>query len=103
MTTITDTATVQVTSQTLEQDLTGTDNLGAKFTLPLPVWLGVQSSVNAGWDFKYYQTRNLITNLSVVQLFGTNDSGPVEVPTCRPPSSPWLRMARIPWSICLFH
>lgn len=70
--TITNTATLDVTSQTAERSPVATENVGTKFILPLPTWHGLQSSLNVGWDYKSFQSRTLLTNYTTVQQFNTN-------------------------------
>ena len=70
--TITDTATLSVTSQDAERDPSATANIGARLILPLREWHGIQSSFSAGFDFKSYQLQTLLTNFTVVSTFSTN-------------------------------
>jgi hypothetical protein len=76
VTTLTDTATLDVFSQTGERNPVVTGNAGAKVILPLPQWGRLQSSVNFGLDFKSYQARALLTNYTTVEGFTTNPPNP---------------------------
>jgi hemolysin activation/secretion protein len=72
--TITNTTTLKVFSQDADRDPTITGNVGAKLILPLPQWLGVQSSVSAGFDVKNYQTWSYHTNFTTVQQYDASDT-----------------------------
>jgi len=41
---------VRITSQSAEHDLTVTENLGAKYNIPLREWAGIHSSLAFGFD-----------------------------------------------------
>ena len=73
---ITNTATVKVFRQDAQRVPSTTENVGSRFVLPLPQLAGVQSSVSAGFDVKYYQTQTFYTNYTVVQRIDTNNSPP---------------------------
>ena len=85
--TITDTATLNVTSQTVERDPTSTANLGARFIAPLSEWHGVQSSFNTGFDFKSFRLQSLVTNYTIVQVFDTNTSPPTLITSSTVPNA----------------
>ncbi|MGA2176871.1 MAG: ShlB/FhaC/HecB family hemolysin secretion/activation protein [Verrucomicrobiota bacterium] len=63
---------VQITSQSAERDLTFTENVGAKYALPLTEFSGVHSSLTLGFDFKNYRLRSFATNLSYFTTTLTN-------------------------------
>jgi hypothetical protein len=69
---ITNSATLDVFSQTALRSPTVTGNLGARWLLPLPKWGGVESSLSLGWDYKVFQTGSFATNYTTVQQFATN-------------------------------
>jgi hemolysin activation/secretion protein len=73
VTTITDTATLHVFTQDASHSPTVTENAGTKFVFPLPQLRGLQSSLTAGIDIKYYSIHNLTTNLFTVQQFDITD------------------------------
>ena len=49
----------QITSQSAEQDLTVTENAGAKFNLPLEEFAGVHSSLAFGIDYKNFRPERI--------------------------------------------
>jgi hemolysin activation/secretion protein len=70
--TITNSATLDVFTQTALRSPTVTGNLGSRYILPLPPWDGILSSLTFGWDYKSYQIGSLATNFTTIQLFSTN-------------------------------
>ncbi len=52
----------QVTRQDFQQDLTLNGDLGARFSLPLPDWGGIHSTLSLGIDFKTFQLTSFKTN-----------------------------------------
>jgi hemolysin activation/secretion protein len=64
---------VQITSQSAEHDLTVTENLGAKYNIPLREWAGIHSSLAFGIDFKNYRAGGFSTNLSYFTTPITNN------------------------------
>jgi hemolysin activation/secretion protein len=72
--TITNTATLKVFNQNADRDPSITGNVGTKLILPLPQWLGVQSSVSVGFDVKAYQMWTYHTNFTTVQIFDNSDT-----------------------------
>ncbi len=72
LSTITNSATLDVFSQTALRNPTVTGNLGTRWITPLPKWGGVESSFTIGWDYKVFQTGSFATNYTTVQQFATN-------------------------------
>jgi len=64
---------VQITSQSAEHDLTVTENLGAKYNIPLREWAGIRSSLSFGIDFKNFRATGFSTNLSYFATPITNN------------------------------
>ena len=64
---------VLITSQSAEHDLTFTDNVGGKYTLPLKDFAGIHSLIAFGFDFKSYRLQSYSTNLSYVTTTLTNN------------------------------
>jgi hemolysin activation/secretion protein len=64
---------VQITSQSAEHDLTITENLGAKYNIPLREWAGIHSSLSFGADFKNFRASGFSTNLSYFSTLYTNN------------------------------
>jgi hemolysin activation/secretion protein len=63
----------QITSQSAEQDLTITENIGVKYNIPLKEFAGIRSSLSFGIDLKNYRTRGFSTNLSYFTTPITNN------------------------------
>ncbi len=87
LTTITDTATLNVTSQTAERDPSSTADLGARIILPLPERFGIQSSFSAGFDFKAYRVQSITTNFTIIQQFDTNTTPPTLITNTTVPNA----------------
>jgi hypothetical protein len=62
-----------ITSQSAEQDLTVTENAGAKFNLPLKEFVGIRSALSFGIDYKDFRQNALSTNLSYFTTPITNN------------------------------
>jgi hemolysin activation/secretion protein len=75
LTTITNTVLADISSQFAERTITENNNLGMKLTVPLREFLGVQSSVLVGVDYKSYQAQNLSTNLIYFKLYSLDTFG----------------------------
>jgi len=75
VTVITNTDLLELNSQFAQRVLTYNNDLGTKFTLPVREFLGVRSSFTAGIDYKSYSAQTFSTNLTHVNLYGTNDLG----------------------------
>jgi hemolysin activation/secretion protein len=63
----------QITSQSAEQDLTVTENIGAKYNIPLKEVAGIRSTLFVGIDFKNYRAFGFSTNLSYFTTAITNN------------------------------
>lgn len=63
---------VGITSQSAERDLTFTENIGGKYTLPLRQFAGIRSSLIFGFDFKSFHQWSYSTNLSYFTTTLTN-------------------------------
>ncbi len=72
--TITNTATLKVFKQDAQRNPSITGNVGARFSIPLPQFGGVQSSFAAGFDVKTYQSETFYTNLTTVQIYDNSDT-----------------------------
>jgi hemolysin activation/secretion protein len=64
---------VQISSQSAERDLTFTENVGGKYTVPLKEFAGVHSSLTLGYDFKSYRLASFSTNLDYFITTLTNN------------------------------
>jgi hemolysin activation/secretion protein len=64
---------VEISSQSAERDLTFTENIGAKYTLPLKEIAGFHPSLTLGFDFKSYRLQGFSTNLSYFTTTLTNN------------------------------
>ena len=73
---ITETAIAKFESQSSGQDLTITDNVGARLTLPLRSRAGINWSVNGGLDFKNYELDSFNTNTFFTAITITNNGQP---------------------------
>ena len=71
--TIVSTPLVQLTSQSAEQDLTFTENIGAKYNLPVRELAGIHSTLSFGIDFKNYRASEFSTNFSYFNTPITNN------------------------------
>ena len=73
---ITETAIAKFESQSSGQDLTITDNIGTRLTLPLPSRAGINWSFSGGLDFKSYQLQSYNTNTFFTAITITNNGQP---------------------------
>jgi hemolysin activation/secretion protein len=64
-----------ISSQTAEQSFTYDNNLGARFSIPLRPFAGVNSSFTFGPDFKTYSAPTFGTNLTYASLFAEDSFG----------------------------
>jgi hemolysin activation/secretion protein len=64
---------VSLTSQSAEHDLTTSENIGGKYTVPLQEFAGIHSHFTAGFDFKDYKLQIFATNLSFLNTVFTNN------------------------------
>jgi hypothetical protein len=64
---------VSITSQSAEHDLTFSENVGGKYTLPLKEFAGIRSMLTLGFDLKSYRLQGFSTNLSYVNNTVTNN------------------------------
>jgi hemolysin activation/secretion protein len=64
-----------IRSQSSEESFTYNNNLGGRFTLPLPEFVGVRSAFSFGADFKTYQAPTFSTNLTFVSLYALDTFG----------------------------
>jgi hemolysin activation/secretion protein len=65
----------EINSQSQQTTPTYNYNLGTKLTLPLPGFLGVQSSLLLGLDYKYYQAKTFSTNVTFFNLYAIDSFG----------------------------
>jgi hemolysin activation/secretion protein len=65
----------QITSQSAEQDLTITENIGGKYNVPIREFAGIRSTLSFGVDFKDYRALGFSTNL--YSFFTTNTASGV--------------------------
>jgi len=75
VTVITNTVLEDLSSQFNERDLTFTENLGARFTLPLDEFSGIRSALSVGADYKWYEAENYTTNLTFASLYALDQFG----------------------------
>jgi hemolysin activation/secretion protein len=73
LSTIVSSPLVRITSQSAEQDLTVTENIGGKYNIPLKEFAGVHSTLTFGIDFKDYRATGFSTNLSYFTTPITNN------------------------------
>ncbi len=66
-----------IRSQSSEQSFTYNNNVGAKFTWPLPVFASVRSAFTLGADFKSYEAPTFSTNLTFFNLYAQDALGNV--------------------------
>jgi hemolysin activation/secretion protein len=70
-------ATLLITTNTTERDLTFNDDVGTKLVIPVKQFANTRSSFTLGFDFKQFQSQTYITNFQVVTLYSTNNGPPV--------------------------
>jgi hemolysin activation/secretion protein len=68
-------ALTEVNSQSQQRNPTDNYNVGTKLTLPLQEFLGVQSSLLFGFDYKYYQSQTYSTNVTTFNLYSIDSFG----------------------------
>jgi hemolysin activation/secretion protein len=68
-------ALAEVNSQSQQRTPTENYNTGTKLTLPIRPFLGIQSSVLFGLDYKYYESQTYSTNVTVVGLYSIDSFG----------------------------
>lgn len=80
---------LQVRDQLLNRTLNPNEDLGGRFSKPLPPAWGIGSSVSAGLDFKNYRSRSLLTRTFGATLFVPEfgSTGPPFVEFPSPPTS----------------
>jgi hemolysin activation/secretion protein len=66
-----------IRSQSSDQTFTYDNNIGGKFTFPLPVVAGVRSAFTLGADFKSYSAPSFSTNLTYFSLYAQDALGHV--------------------------
>ena len=66
-----------IRSQSSEQSFTYNNNVGAKFTYPLPEFASVRSAFTLGADFKTYEAPTFSTNLTYFNLYAQDALGHV--------------------------
>jgi hemolysin activation/secretion protein len=64
-----------IRTQSAEQNFTFDNNVGAKFTYPLPVLANIHSALTLGADFKQYQAPTFSTNSTYFNLYGEDALG----------------------------
>jgi len=72
---ITNTTLVDISSQFAQRDVSVNENLGAKLTLPLREFEGVNSSFLYGIDYKSYEATSFTTNLTLYSLYALDAFG----------------------------
>lgn len=88
---ISQTAIARFESQSSGQDLTLNQNLGARFSMPLPEKANIQSSISAGLDLKAYRLRSFNTNTFFTEIVVTNNSVPEIIRSEAPFAQPAVR------------
>jgi hemolysin activation/secretion protein len=64
-----------IRTQSAEQNFTYDNNVGAKFSYPLPVFADIHSALTLGADFKQYEAPTFSTNLTYFNLYGQDALG----------------------------
>ncbi|HEX9045440.1 MAG TPA: POTRA domain-containing protein [Verrucomicrobiae bacterium] len=64
-----------IRSQSSDQSFTYNNNIGGKFTLPLPVFASVRSALSLGADFKSYEAPSFSTNMTYFSLYALDTFG----------------------------
>ena len=72
---VTATTNATISQQSVEQDFTFDNNLGARLNIPVREFAGVRSSFSFGADFKTYSAPSFGTNLSFASLFAPDSFG----------------------------
>ena len=75
VTLIINTVLADISSQFAQRNLTDTENLGTKFTLPIREFAGIRSSVSFGIDYKSYEASSFSTNLTYFELYALDPLG----------------------------
>jgi len=65
----------EITQQTAQHTPTINDDAGTRLTVPLREFLGINSSVQAGFDYKSYQAETYSTNLTYFKLYAIDSFG----------------------------
>jgi hemolysin activation/secretion protein len=65
----------EITQQTVQHTPTINDDAGTRLTVPLREFLGINSSVQAGFDYKSYQAETYSTNLTYFKLYAIDSFG----------------------------
>ena len=78
----------EITESTVQQDLTVNNDLGARFSTPLPASGNLVSDIAGGLDFKTYQTTSTKTNIFDFIQYTLNKEGLPNPPTYSSLSSP---------------
>jgi hemolysin activation/secretion protein len=72
---VTATTNATISQQTVQQNFTFDNNLGARFNIPIREFAGVRSSFSFGADFKTYSAPSFGTNLSFASLYAPDSFG----------------------------
>lgn len=75
LTVITNTVLEDLSSQFAERDLTTTENLGARLTVPFDEFAGIRSAFSLAADYKWYQAQSYTTNLTFASLYALDQFG----------------------------
>ncbi len=65
----------EITQQTAQHTPTINDDAGTRLTVPLREFLGINSSVQAGFDYKSYSAETYSTNLTYFNLYAIDSFG----------------------------
>ena len=65
----------EITQQTAQHTPTINDDAGTRLTVPLREFLGINSSVQLGFDYKSYQAQTYSTNLTYFNLYAIDSFG----------------------------
>jgi hemolysin activation/secretion protein len=101
LTTIFTNTLANISSQFAQRVLTFNDDLGARLTIPVRQFLGINSSLTLGLDYKSYEARTYSTNLAYFSLYAPDQFGnPVLVTnqTLRLPSNNRTLLQYVPLS-----
>ncbi|HLX68204.1 MAG TPA: ShlB/FhaC/HecB family hemolysin secretion/activation protein [Verrucomicrobiae bacterium] len=64
-----------IDQQFAQRNLTFTEDVGTRLTVPIREFAGIHSSLLLGFDFKSFESQTFTTNLSYFRLYSTNSDG----------------------------
>ena len=84
VTLVTNTSLVSIWQQTPGQNITLNENIGARFSMPLPQIKNLSSTFSAGVDFKRYRLTSYNTNETIFQFYYYDSEGNLLPPEDQP-------------------